>query len=156
MLHKKTNGVGVHRGNGRAEKFLVQSKNILVLAANRNIFHVAKNVLEENGHKVTDDVDADFKIDLVLIDSFFKYSGMADFFDQQRPDTPVVLIAADEENLHKVGNEIYDLVRVESFEKDLLEKQISNWVFKPKSQRLFDEESIKFGSGLWVEIAQLV
>lgn len=79
------------------DKISEQSKNGLLLVSHPKVFEAMEAALGDVGCRITDDIDAVSKVDLVVIDSFYLKAGMAEYVKMKNDAALTLLVLRENE-----------------------------------------------------------
>lgn len=134
-----------------------RTKKLLLLVNDVSVFEASKTLFEMKGFEVCEDFESAEEFDLVLLDSFFMLSGMAEFLKKENPLLPVVLLSYGPENLKpQHAKHIYDEIGIPHFGIRQAGAWLASWFETAKAQFLFEQFPKEFGSGLWVDTIQRI
>lgn len=138
-------------------KTIPRKKKLLLLVNDVSAFEASKTLFEMKKFEVFEDFESADEFDLVLLDSFFALSGMAEFLKKENPLLPVVLLSYGPANMKpQDAKHIYDEVGIPHFGIRQAGAWLASWLETAKAQFLFEQFPKEFGSGLWVDVVQKI
>ena len=141
-------------------KVFGQSKKAVLALSNPEVFQTIEAALKKVGCEVTDDFEAAGDGDVVVMDSFYQKSGMANFIKIRNNHTVTFLILLEKEKSgfqERLAEHIDHTFILESHQtpEDLFSAMV-DWFKDSCALSVPNFSSREFGNGLWVSmISQL-